>query len=200
MEGWASDLNAKDLVGKWQALVAGVSGTHVRIRLVATGMVASDLVEAHPGSRLACIEISRRQTHLGLVVDHFALAEGLPSSAIDDLMGAWAAKYGIEASSAGAPFALRLPLPLSQVSTPGIVEMHQVELTGASPAGHVLEGGLCDLWVDCRDPSAAETLAAQLRGGLPPELGATVAVGDPSIADLECWAALRLASDVGRPA
>lgn len=181
-------------------LTSRMSGTHVRIRLGANGMVASDLVKAHPGARLACIEVGRRQTNHGLVVDHFALAEGLPAEAISDLLGAWDERYGMPASSVGAPGALRLPLPLDQVTTPGVVELHRMELPGAVAAGHVLQGGLCDLWVECQDPARAEALAAWLRGSLPAGVEATVAVGDPSVADRECWAALRLAADIGQAA
>lgn len=177
-----------------------MSGTHVRIRLVATGMVASDLLKAHPGARLACIETGRRQTELGLVVDHFGLAEGLPDKAISDLLSAWNKHYSIPASSVGALFALRLPLPLSQVTTPGVVEMHHMAVPGAVPAGHIVQGGLCDLWIACQDPAGAEQLAARLRAALPAGLDASVAIGDPSIADRECWAALRLASEVGQVA
>ncbi len=163
-------------------------------------MVAGDFLLGHPGSRMACIEVGRRQTPAGLVVEHFALAEGLPDGAIADLLGAWDARYGIPASRDGAPFALRLPLPLSQVHTPGIADLHRVALPGTKPAGHILHGDLWDLWIDCQDALAAEFIARWLPDRMPPMLDVSVAVGDPPIADQECWAALRLAEEVRRVA
>lgn len=146
---------------------------------------------------MTCIETGRRQTPLGLVVDHFALAEGLTETEIDSLRSTWSKLYGVPAALAGAAWALRLPLPVAKVTTPGIAELHAVPLPEATPTGHVLQGGWCDLWISCPDQDAATKMARQLESHLPPGLGAKVSVGNPEVADLESWAALRLASEVG---
>lgn len=159
-------------------------------------MVASDIIAAHAGARLACIEVGRRTTPEGLLVHHFGLAEGLPAEAVSGLLETWHRRYGIRATTAGTPFALRLPLPLGQVATPGIAELHHLPLQAAQPLGHVLQAGRCDLWIACADAEAARALARQLAGQLPPRLPVAVDVGEPAWADLECWEALRLAHEV----
>lgn len=172
-----------------------MAGTHVRVRIPSAGTVAGDVVRARPGARLACIEVGRRRTALGLVVDHFGLAEGLTDGDIEALLAQWCARYRAAAAPMGAPFALHLPLPLAH-ATPEVARMHQHDLGAARPVGHVLSGADCDLWIACPDAPHAETLAASLRPLLA-GAGGSAAVGDPSTADLECWAALRLASEVG---
>lgn len=172
----------------------GVAGLHVRVRIPSQGTVAGDVVRSKQGARISCVEIRRRSTATGLVVDHIGLAEGLTSREVTELQGAWQRKYGEPATPLGAPFALRLPLPLAHAS-PGVAHLHRQELGTAQAVGHVLSGQDCDLWIACPSALHAEDLAETLRP-LVTGLGGSVAVGDPAAADLECWATLRLAAEV----
>lgn len=172
-----------------------MAGTHVRVRIPSAGTVAGDVIQSRHGARLACIEVGRRRTPLGVVVDHFGLAEGLDARDIDELLAGWARKYAEQASCVGAPFALRLPLPLVH-ATPQVATLHAQDLGAASPVGHVLSGGNCDMWIACPSAAHAEGLAQSLRAFLT-SMDGSAAVGDPAPADLECWAALRLAAEAG---
>lgn len=170
-----------------------MSGTHVRVRFSWVGMVAGDFLARHPGGRLAVVEVGRRETRLGLVIDLAVLAAGMPDAALAEFARAWHGRYGLQPVSLGAPFALRLSVPVARTTSP-VAAVLPSDLAPGTPLGHMLHAGHCDLWVSCHDGMAAEQLAGRLRKRLSPA-DATVVAGDPPVSDLECWAALRLASD-----
>lgn len=153
----------------------------------------------HPDARMACIETGRSVRPDGPLIDHFALIEGLPDRAIGELLLAWDHTYGLPATFAnGSSLAVRLPLPVSRLGPEVIARLKALDLGSGTPVGHVLQGPYCDLWIACGTADAAARVADDARLQLPVAVGALISIGEPSVADQECWAALRLADEVAQ--
>ena len=166
---------------------------HVRVRIPSAGTAAGDFVAAHPDARLTCIETRRHDGKDGPVIDHLALVEGVPADRIEALLDDWDRQYGLPAQlAAGTAFAMHLPLPVARLRPEVAARLKVLDLQGGLHLGHVLFGPHCDLWIECASPAKAVALADEARLRLPQ--GALVSIGHPSPSDLECWAALRLAT------
>lgn len=160
-------------------------GVYVAVRTPSKGSLVGDLVERHPGSRVTSVPCGPAKAGR---IDHLALVEGIPRSAVAQLLLAWNLRYGVPAEVIGDPFALRLPVILAAALPPwsGILTASD----DLAVAGAVVEDGTVEQWVLCKDGAHARILA-RLRNAVTGHSAAEIVEGEPRTRDLECWDVLR---------
>jgi hypothetical protein len=155
-------------------------------------MLLGDLVRTHPGSKVTAVPTGRRAGAHGTVVDHFALAEGVPDHAIAQVLLAWNLRFHEPAVVYGGPFALHLPVALDAVEPMSLEVL--LRLDARLPvAGDVVQGDRFEQWIGCRSEGEAARVAGQVRQAFGPH-GPEVALAEPRAEDVECWAVLREAA------
>jgi hypothetical protein len=164
-----------------------MTADYVVVRTPSAGTLTGDLVRDHPGSRVTSVPCGPAR---GGRMDQLALVEGVPLSAVAQLLLAWNLRFGVPAQVLGDPFALRLPIvvPASVHPWKGLLEASE----GLTVAGNVVHGDCIEEWIRCTDHAQAQRVIGQLRLAAGSG-GAEVMAGTPRPHDLECWEVLHQA-------
>ncbi|HJQ93742.1 MAG TPA: hypothetical protein VJ874_05600 [Candidatus Thermoplasmatota archaeon] len=170
-----------------------MAGSHVVVRIAATGTLFGEAVARYPGSRVTAI-VSGQHDHQGrAIVDHMALVEGLPREEVAEILLGWERRYGEAPQVLGEPHALRLPVALDLHHSPvasAILRLEQ-ELPDACCR---LRDGSVEVWKACASVDEAERLCRDLRPVLQGMPVLWVGTAEPRSEDADCWSVLRLAA------
>lgn len=166
--------------------------TCVAVRLPSTGTLLGEALSQHEDARVTAVPTGWQDGPDGPWMDNLALVEGLPDEELARLLLAWNRRYGRPPHVIGDSFAVRLPIRVDAVGTPGMADLmrlgHEMPVMGAVAADDWAE-----LWFSCRDAGHAKAVAARLREALKGVAGAEVRVAPPRKRDLSCWEVLQFA-------
>src|SRR5688500_12861032 len=112
----------------------------VAVRLPSRGTLLGDTMARHPSARVTADPTGWEEGPDGAWAEALALIEGRPDDELADLLLAWNRRYGRPVHVVGEAFAVRLPIPVKDVSSPGMAQA--LGLSQALPVmGSVAEGG-----------------------------------------------------------
>jgi hypothetical protein len=155
-----------------------------------------EAVARHAHSRVTTVATGWRDDRaFGESMDLLALVEGLPDAELAGLLLAWHRRYGRAPEVLGDSLALRLPLAVDALPSPGLQELAHLD-RHLPLLGIVAEHDWIEQWFRYRDPAQARTVAGRLRKALLAVPGAQVRVGSPRHRDLDCWEVLNFAGGI----